>query len=256
MVILMKSPIKDRRFKNLSITHIKNLVPAGSHLNSYGLFSGDTELSLSISRNVTAVTAKPVIFNFWYCLVEDAEYIYSIVTDKSFKFHKGEYEVLQEKLTTFTDPFYRSALFFLLNRYSSTGQISCGEYDPSQYSAIALNYLRRFKKPENFIPHRAGSLMNHLHNNYSNCDYVLFPSLRFNYNLFDYGKSTGYDTEYYNHSKIREFLIAEHQKSILVYNYHPALQSFYKNFNIQPINKFGQPTENIQNCEEIIVTNF
>ena len=251
----MKSPIKDRRFKNLSVSYIKSIAPAGTRINSYGLFSGNAELSLSASRNVTAVTAKSIIFNFWYCLVEDAEYLYSIVTDKSFKFHESEFQILQEKLTTFTDPFYRSALFFLLNRCSSTGQISCGEFDPSQYNAVALNYLRSFKKPENFKPHREGSLMSHLHSAYSECDYVLFPSLQFNYNLFDYGKSTGYDTEYYNHSKIRDFLATEHQKTILAYNYHPSLQQFYDGFNFQPIDRFGQPTESIQNCEEIIVTN-
>lgn len=253
----MKSPIKDRRFKNLFVSHAKGLIPKEARIHSYGLFAGGAELSLSDQRHVNAFTSRPMIFHFWYCLLEDPEYLYSIVTDKSFKFYgEGEFEILQERLLTYDDPYYRSALFFLLNRCSSTGQVSCGKFDPTQYNAVALNYLRSFKKPEKFHLRQEASLVDHARATASECDFILFPTLQFNYNLFDYGKSMSYDTQYYNHSHMRAFLTEEHQKTLLVYNSHPALGEFYKDFNLQRIDKFGKLTDNAQECEEIIVTNF
>ena len=98
--------------------------------------------------------------------------------------------------------------------------------------------------------------MEYAKTNADQCDFILFPTLQFNYNLFDYGKSTSYDTQYYNHSRLRTLLAEEHQKTLLVYNSHPALGKFYKDFNLQLIDRFGKLTDNEQQCEEIIVTNF
>jgi len=253
----MKSPIKDRRFKNLFVSRAKELIPASSRVHSYGLFAGTSELSLSHSRAVSAFTSRPTIFHFWHCLMEDPEYLYSILTDKSFKFYgAGELEVVRERLLTYADPYYRSALFFLLNRCSTTGQVSCGKLDLSQYTVLALSRLRNFKKPENFQPHQEPNLVEHARQSAKECDFVLFPTLQFNYNLFDYGKSLSYDTQRYDHAELRRFLNDGCQKSLLVYKTHPALKSFYKDFNFHLIDRFGNLSNDAQRCEEIIVTNF
>jgi len=254
---LMKSPIKDRRFKNLFVSHAKNLIPTSARVHSYGLFAGTSELSLSHQRHVSAFTSRPMIFHFWHCLMEDPEYLYSILTDKSFKFYgAGELEVLRDRLLTYTDPYYRSALFFLLNRCSATGQVSCGKFDLSQYTVLALNHLRSFKKPDNFHPQQEVDFVEHARQSATECDFVLFPTLQFSYNLFDYGKSTSYDTQRHDHAELRDFLGNEFQKTLLVYKSHGALKKFYKDFNLHLIDRFGNLSNDIQNCEEIIVTNF
>ena len=254
---LMKSPIKDRRFKNLFVSHAKELIPASSRVHSYGLFAGTSELSLSHKRHVSAFTSRAMIFHFWHCLMENPEYLYSILTDKSFKFYGAEdLEVVRERLPTYADPYYRSALFFLLNRCSVTGQVSCGKLDLSQYTMLALSYLRNFKKPENFQPCQEANLMEHARQSAKECDFVLFPTLQFSYNLFDYGKSLSYDTQRHDHVELRRFLSDGCQKTILVYKAHPVLKKFYKDFNFHLIDRFGNLSDDTQNCEEIIVTNF
>ena len=79
----MKSPIKDQRFKNVSINWLKNNLKKDLTIDTYNLFSGDIELSLSKSEyNVNAHTSKPVIFQFWQCMMTEPHRICSILTDQ------------------------------------------------------------------------------------------------------------------------------------------------------------------------------
>ena len=148
----MKSPIKDLRFENKSINQLKKMIPKGSKVATRGLFSGAPEISLSLAdRRVAAFTNKTVIYQFWFCLFENRGRIYNILTDSSFNFRGShDYELLQKSLPQYQDAYLRSSVFFLLNRTSKTGQVSCGEFEPSGYSNTALRYLRMFKKPEAF----------------------------------------------------------------------------------------------------------
>ena len=102
-----------------------------------------------------------------------------------------------------------------------------------------LNYIKNEQKFETYGP----------------VDFILFPHLHFSYNFFDYGKNSGYGTQRYNHSLLRE-LLKDSQKTILLYRKHPSLISFFKDFNIKLIDKNGNLTNSIKLYEEAIVTNF
>ena len=254
----MKSPLKDSRHKNLSRGFLKTIIPFRSRVNSYGIFSGHTELSLSRTGiTISSFTDKDVIYQFWECLCENPHRMHSLLVDPSFKFgaHR-EFAVLQETLPLYKDSYIRSSLFFLLNRCSSTGQISCGEFEYKNYNASALNQLKIFKKPRNFDVFKYScALKEHIENN-QEVDFVLFPNLIFGYNLFDMGKSIGYDTYMYNHNELKKVLRNSSVATILVYNRHSTVFSFFKDFNYYLIDKNGRITTDQDTCEEIIVTNF
>ena len=250
-----KSPIKDLRFKNISLSLLKGLIEKDSIVNTYGLFSGNVEISLSLSDiKINAFTDKSVIYQFWHCLFENNTRLYNILTDSSFKFRGiAEYNLLQEGLTHYKDAHYRSSLFFMLNRCSATGQVSCGEFKPDDYNPMALNYLKTFEKPELFdIFYYQNS-----HEKLDDVNYILFHSLNFSYNLTDIGTTNSYDNYNFNSKKLRTLLNTQKdRKIIMIYNNHPGLFNFYKEYCLTMVNKYGHQTDDKKDCEEIIVTNF
>ena len=253
MRVLQKSPLKDNRFKNLSAATLKKIIPKHSVVKSYGLFAGKTEISLAMDkRHVNAYTDKDIILHFWYCLFEDGARIYDILNDKIFNVGSElEFNILQEDLPTYKDAFYYSSVFFFLNRCSETGQVSCGKYSPMALTEYAFRYLKLFKKPELF-----NVFDQSISEPSPEPDFLLYPNLRYDYNLFDYGKSHSYDTYFVNHKKLREALTRSDRKIILVYNFHPNVLSFYKNHNTRLVDEYGRVCSDPENYEELIVTNF
>ena len=226
-------------------------------IDSYGLFSGKTELSLANAGwKIDAHTDQLVILQFWRCLMTDPAYMCEIISHRAFKFHSIEFNILQERLPTYGDQYYRSCLFFLLNRCSSTGQVSCGEFNGAEYSPLALKYLKAFKRPQAFDVRELNAIAEDTIADNSSDNFILFPTLKYSNNLLDVGKSIGYDTYLFNHRKLRKFIESEQKKTALVYNYHPKLLSFYKNSNVYLIDKYANLTNSTENYEEAIVTNF
>ena len=62
------------------------------------------------------------------------------------------------------------------------------------------------------------------------------------------------ETYYFNHERIKEYLLSERQKVVLVYKYNDFTDKFYDNKTY--INKFGMATENPELAEDLIVSNF
>tara|TARA_A100000172_G_scaffold14955_1_gene7879 strand:- start:1048 stop:1755 length:708 start_codon:yes stop_codon:yes gene_type:complete len=235
------------------VATLKNIIPKHSVVKSYGLFAGKTEISLAMDkRHVNAYTDRDIILHFWYCLFENGARMYDILTNNIFNVGSElEFNILQEDLPTYKDAFYYSSVFFFLNRCSNTGQVSCGKYDPAGLTEYALRYLKLFKKPELF------NVFNQSTSEPSpEPDFLLYPNLCYDYNLFDYGKSRSYDTYLVNHKKLRQVLSKSNRKIILVYNFHPKLLSFYENYNTRLVDKYGRVCDNPENYEEAVVTNF
>ena len=126
---LMKSPLRPPQNSRAAAV-LKQLIPEGSVVDSFLLFDGAIELNLSQSRRfVCAHTCKYVIYEFWDCLLENPSLIAQLFASKPFSsfFNKITFHILQENWPMYRDPYVRSALFFLLNRCSTTANISSGD---------------------------------------------------------------------------------------------------------------------------------
>jgi len=254
----MKSPIKDvsRDFRCLSA--LKKKIPAGSVVHSFLLYGGSLELNLAEDRRfVCAYANRQTIYDFWKCILDNPQQVYEIVTGDAMKLGgENMFHLLQESWYTYADPYLRSSLFFILNRCSSEGMISAGQMDTKNFHPIALSYLQNFKA-SNFhlrfvqdrdvfdrVPLTEGA------------DYLLFPIGKFNFNLFDGGKSRGHETTIVHHRKLAEQLCTmTEQKWIVVYKFHPELFKLYKEANITMLNKYGRPTRDRTQCSEVIIAN-
>jgi hypothetical protein len=235
------------------------MIPKGSVVDSFLFFSGELEFKLSESgRFMISHTCKMVIYEFWRCAVEDSKRI-AAISEFLYPFeHEKIFYIIQENWPKYRDHFARSALFFILNRCSETGNISSGRFNDKNYNSIALSYLKKFNKPKNFfLQHdKTDNLIKAIDNTSQKSDYILLPIGKFSYNLFEYGKSKGYEITTINHKELNKYLNGIDKKWIVLYKKHPQLFQMYKQHNITMIDKYGRKTDDNDKCEDLIIANF
>jgi hypothetical protein len=252
----MKSPLKSNiQFK--SIGELKKIIRPGSTVSSFFLYSGDVEIALaSVNRTVVAHTNKYAVYEFWATLMKGASTLYEAVNYIYPTISGPEFYLLQENWTGYKDSVIRSVLFFILNRCSDSGMVSCGKIDRNNFNPIALSYLRNFEL-DNFYPFldKSDEPLSAI-DTAKETDYILLPVGKYSLNLFEYGKSKGPDTTTINHRALHKKLKTVDKKWILLYKKHGALFSLYSEYNIKMIDKYGRLTGNKDKCEEIIIANF
>ena len=255
----MKSPINYAHDHAAALMLLKTIIPKGSIINSFLFYSGLLEFSLcSDKRFVNCHTSSYVVYEFWHFMLEDSARVRKIIESRYFQNLNDEkiFNLLQENWHTYRDPYTRTALFLLLNWSSETGLISSGKFQKAVYNPLRLEKVSRFN-PSNFhlsfLDPRT-SVINSISSD-NNCDYLLIPAGRFNYNLFEHGKSIGREQTTINHADFFSCLKELTQKWIVLYKNHDSVHKMYKDFNIKMIDKYGNIT-NQDNCEDIIVTNF
>lgn len=256
----MKSPLKDltRDFNCLNL--LKQKMPAGSVIHSYLFYGGELEFGLSSDqRFVCAHTTKYVIYEFWNCVLKNPRHIYEIISAEAFSFeNENMFAILQEQWPYYKDPYVRSALFFLLNRYSDEGLISTGKMEKNSLNPLCLATLRSFKAPNFHLQHDSESDTLANIKVATNADYILLPVGSFNYNLFDHGKNQGFEMENINHKELHAVLTTtlQDRKWALIYHYHPQVANLYQDYDLTLIDKHGRHTNSADNAKEIIIANF
>lgn len=254
---MIKSPLKNTQTNNLSLRTILEKIPAGSVVDTFALFSGQLEISLAeYGRFVCAHTNKYAIFEFWYTIKEEPKRMYDMITSEGFRFDPAMFEILQEKWVAYKDPVVRSALFFMLNQVSDTGQISSGKLVPTKFNRVALANLRTFKSPPNlhFILDKEEKLVDSI-NSKLRGDYIVVNAGKFSYNLFEDGKSQAYDITKINHRDLKSKFDLKEQKMILIYQYDKRVVKLFNNFCTM-IDKYGRPTQDESLAVEVVVANF
>ena len=255
---MIKSPLRNKLVSNKSIETIIDKIPEGSVVDTFLLFSGELEVSLSqYNRFVCAHTNKYAIYEFWQTLLDEPKRVNNVLTSERFKFEEKMYTMLQENWVSYKDPVIRSAIFFMLNQMSETGSISHGKLINKAFNPIALADLRSFRDTQNlhFIFDKTDDFLKPLDGNLLG-EYILIPAGKFSYNLFEEGKNVSYDTVSINHKKLRDKFLKSDKKTILTYNYSARAKSFYKKSNILMIDKYGRVTENDKAAVELIIANF
>jgi len=252
----MKSPLKPNiRYK--STWELKKLIPPKSTVSSFFLYSGNVELALAAeNRTIVAHTNKYAVFEFWASIAENPKGVYAASKELFPDLSMPELYLLQEHWISQKSRTIRSAFFFILNRCSDNGLVSCGKIDRTNFNPIALSHLKNFKA-DNFYPF----LDKHEDPTEAlatakRTDYILMPAGEYNFNLFEHGKSRGPDTALVDHRKLHETLKTIDKKWLLLYKSHPILFKMYDDYNIVMVDKYGRKVNNKNNCAELIVANF
>ena len=258
----MKTPIKlpDREFKALSA--VKKLFPAGSYIHSFLLYNAGLEIPLSTDgRYVISHTNKYSIYEFWTCLSLNPEQVQKVIEHFDNIEDKNIFYLLQETLPTYPDPYLRAGIFFLLNKYSKTGYVSRGKFDPSSYNPLALANLRRVSF-QNFMVtyNKEQDLIKNMKNIKTRCDYIFVPVGDFSLNLLrdkegDFN-ALAYDQTFVDTKALKQFITETDKKTAYLYHYKPSVAKFFKDQKLYFVDKWGRPTNEENKAKEVIVANF
>jgi site-specific DNA-adenine methylase len=251
----MLTPIKNLKKTTNSLTKVKDLIPRGSIIETHLFYDGALEFALAEDeRFVIANTNKYVIYEFWTCAMQDPKRIANIAEHMFPILNEQTFDILQKEWAHYKDPFMRSALFFLLNRCSSLGMITHGEFNIQNYNPFAVSALRKFN-PENF--HIISAHKKKLENcvgKIKSSTHVFIHAGKFSFNFFEHGKTESLEELNFNHDKLLDALPTTGKKSVVVYNYHPRLKMHNKNYNLIYLDSSGRET-NESNAKEVILHN-
>jgi len=257
----VRSPIKDPGPSfQATLTELKKIIPEEADVATMLFFGGNVEFNLAeANRNVLAHTTRYVIYEFWQHMREDCARIAEMVQFMYARAEKDKklFAIFQKEWLDYKDPYMRAAMFFMLNRCSTTGYLSSGEFEPEGVNALSLSYLKSFS-PINFniAWSPIEDFVESLQEQKIRGDYVLIPAGPFNYNFFEEGKNKGIEETTIQHKELNSRFKTFDKKSIILYKHHPALLKMYKDFNIRMIDKNGRPTRHTEFCEDLIIANF
>ena len=122
------------------------------------------------------------------------------------------------------------------------------------YNPFALSDLKKFKV-ENF--HLAGAHNKKLEESVGYTEsstHIFVHAGKFSFNLFEHGKTESLEELNFNHNKLLERLSTSEKGVVIVYDFHPRLQTYKKKFDITYLNQSGRET-NQANAKEIILHN-
>lgn len=252
----MKSPLKDKYdFKSSKI--IKEFIPPKSVVESYFLYSGAIELNLAASdRLVVAHTNKFPIYEFWHAAKHSSYRVAGLAENTIDDIDNQLFYRLQEEWWSYNDPFYRAALFFILNRCSSLGMASCGEIQRNDFDAGALSRLRRFDGENFYVTiDKHEDVVDNI-NDYIKSDFKLFLAGKYGFSLLGSRRERAHDFSPVNHERLFEKLQTIDKKWIVVYKFNKRALKRYQNYNVAMIDVYGNKTSKIDRCEELVIANF
>lgn len=224
------------------------------------LFSGELEFPLySDGYDICMNTNKYVIYEFWHCARNNSHNIAS----QAIGIHKRTVDAqsiyhYQDEWPKYRDPYLRSALFYLLNRYSPRGTISHGEVHRDNFSLLSIETLKRFDqfcKNLNLSYYKKDNFLDGL-DEVGAKDLILLPVGKYSYNII--GKQTykGYETYHIDHNKIKQKIVDLGNDFVMVYKKHPRILQDFAEFNHIFVNKYGKETNRFDLAEDIIITNL
>jgi site-specific DNA-adenine methylase len=256
----MRSPLRDpNKFKSAHV--VREMTPSSAVICSYLFFDGAIELSLIDSeRFVVAHTNNYTVSEFWACARFDPHRLSQLIKHINSNTEEKLIYAMQENWAKYKDPFVRSAIFYLLNRYSGTSQISAGPIEFEKVNPVSLNHIKSLKKIKNFHLNRTKSedflLDIEQSSSEINNDMILIPVGNFNYNLFDKGKSTSHEATAINHGDLADVFRSLKKKSVMIYKNHRELYDLYKTNNLTMVDTRGNKTTDHERCEDLIIANF
>ena len=241
----MQTPLKNLKTKTNSLSLLKDLIPKGTVVGTYPFYDGNIEFRLAESdRFVIGSTQSKVVAEFWHCVMINPNQI-SLIADKFYPMlNEATFDILRKQWYTYKDPFARSALFFLLNRCSSLGMVSHGEFCAEGFSPLSVRDLKTFKT-KNFNIRLVEEYLQ------KEAEINLFMPGKYYFDFLDIAEPKGIEESPFRHTKmLKQF---SKQPSIFVYEYHPRLpatKGYLKIF----VDQYGRKTTE-QNAKEIILHN-
>ena len=236
---------------------LKKTLDQNQKIVSFAFSAGTLEIDLHLhGYDLLACSNRPYIMEFWDHLQKSPTGLLTTIRYLHDKVKTAQLTYYRDNWTTIFDrPHQRAAMFYLLNRYSDSGlfsrtAITKHNFSPlnlsmfQHHADIAKNLKLGFDPNNDFC-----DSFQHLDKN----SILLIPIGEYKKRLLI--KNTKSPEAYnFNHQQIKDYLLMQEQKVMLIYKYNKHTDNFYDNKIY--INKYGDVTENPELAEDLIVSNF
>jgi hypothetical protein len=222
-------------------------------------FSGELEISLLRDGfDVLMHTNNFPIYEFWACFKTDPFRIAAHATSLHRNMNSDLIHLFQKDWIAQRDPYVRSALFFLLNRYSQTGTISSGRLRLHNYRPTSLLPLNQCDK-------RILELKINYHNTEDSLaglagvspdECALIIPGEFAGGFMDLQYREGHEAYSYTHRNLKRAAQESGAPFVMIYKAHPGVLHLYSDCNIVFLNAAGEQTEHHKYAAEYIITNM
>tara|TARA_Y100000592_G_scaffold70130_1_gene109083 strand:+ start:1270 stop:2001 length:732 start_codon:yes stop_codon:yes gene_type:complete len=242
----LQTPLKNLKTKTNSVSILKELIPKGTIVGTYPFYDGNVEFRLAESdRFVIGNTQSRAVAEFWYCAVQDPARVCLIADKISPMLNEATFDILRKRWYAYKDPFARSALFFLLNRCSSLGMVSHGDFSVENFSPMATRDLKTLQT-KNFSVRIVQEYEQ------KEAEINLFSPGKYHFDVLDIEEPKGIEESQFRHTKmLKQF---SKKPTIFVYEYHPRLPTI-KGYSKILIDQYGRKTKDVSTTKEIILYN-
>ena len=227
----MKTPLLDKNhFK--SSKALKMVFPKGSVIESYLLYSGAVEVDLSLSdRFVIAHTNKYPTYEFWWMAKNEPHRVASLAENVFRTMPEEMLYKFQENWFEQRDPFYRAALFYILNRCSDIGSVSCGEVNKKVLRPYSFTSFKKLELDSFYVLlDKFDNICECVNNSTANSDFKFFPAGKFSLNLLEGDSLGALEESKVNHHQLYKMLESADYKWAVLYKFHKRLIKKYKSY--------------------------
>lgn len=253
-----RSPLQVDKNKAFKTTHaIKQKLPVGSIVNCFPFYDGNIELELAnSSRFVVGHTEKYCVYEFWRCAMVDPEQVASVVSYLTPFNEPKAFNIYQDNLEKYRDPFARAGIFFVLNQLSDSGMVSSGKLAKEEVSSINISNLKRFSGENFHINFVKDDIYDEHLKNIEKTEKILINCGIYHENLLTEGRSVGPEETIIDHKKVFNFFKNTSTQTLLLYRPTKSLLRLYKDYEIEMYTKNGIRTSNVEDCAEVLIANF
>ena len=244
----MRSPIKNLKSQTNCFSSISELVPKGSIVDYYPVYSAELCIKLSeADRFVVAHTPNYVVYEFWACIMQDPDRISKIAEAFYPNLNENTFDILKKNWYSYKDPFVRSALFFLLNRCSNLGMITHGELDTKNYNAFALRDLRSFKVDNMHVNFLKEKKIEDFDKNIS-----IINAGKYRVSFLENEQILGEEETEFKHRQLLKNM--KSHRAIIIFKPHRALLN-ENDYEKILLDQFGRQTTDFSKTQEVILHN-
>jgi len=237
---------------------LKNIIPKDFKIDSFGFASGQLELSLfNDGYDITFFTNKIFVWEFWQNLKTNPEMFISDVKFLHNSLENRDLILLKDRwYDIYKESDLRAAMFYLLNRYSTSGIFSRNAINKTNFSPLNLRQL------DTLAPLIKSTDIRY-HNHDDLCDFIdalegdniyLIPANKYEYKVLKRNYVPNQEEVYFNHERIFNILKESDKKILAIYKYNDYVDQMHNNKIY--IDKSGKVTSNKKVAEEIVFNNF
>ncbi len=256
----MKTPVKTNN-SFISSKALKNIFDKEQDIASFLLFSGQIECDLAFDDyNITVFTNRWANYEFWDCLIKDPYRIANLADGIHKQMDPHMVILLQDSWVRMKDPFFRSALYFVLNRYSADGTVSHGSFNSNNYSSICSRSLINFYENNELdkfrIKYYKAEKYYDAFEHVKDSQVMLLPVGNVKISPLNKQVFVGHEMYDLDYGILKTVLKECGKKFVAVFKFNPKIIRDFSKYNISMIDNVGDFTIDAKLCNEIIVHNL